>query len=582
MDRFRKEKGAISADGSRNGSGANTPTATDSSAGSIKEDRELIPRAVHTLPEVVAEEEVDDGKLKKGSASFSSSTSSSGHPPAKTQRSGGRGNHERVNHYVWLITCLISISGLNFGLDTGIISGILVSIGPDLGHPLTDSNKELITSITTALALVGGLAAGVGSDKIGRKWLLWLSDATFILGSIVQAVAHNVATIVAGRAILGLGVGMASCACPLLISELAPTHLRGRLVTINVVAITLGQVIAYAIGAGFETMSGGWRYMAGLCAIPAGIQIIALFFLPDSPRQSIVRGQIAQAKKALTKMYPYESDREIDAKIVFIQEEAREHALVLGSHPVMRRFKDLVGIGANRRALIVACGLQLLQQLSGWNTLMYYSATLFQSIGFNNPTAVGLVVSGTNLLGTLFALKYIDIIGRRRILLTSVPGMVLGLLLAAISFHFLTLSTDGRLDPNADYPSTWSGLVIFSIVFYAISYSTGIGNLPWQQGELFPISYRGIATSLATGCNWSSNLVISSTYLSLMSAITPTGAFSLYGGICALGWIFAIFCYPDCSGLSIEETNVVFETGFGIKQAEKMRAEKLAARETEA
>ena len=161
----------------------------------------------------------------------------------------------------------------------------------------------------------------------------------------------------------------ASCACPLLISELAPTHLRGRLVTINVVAITLGQVIAYAIGAGFETMSGGWRYMAGLCAIPAGIQIVALFFLPDSPRQSIVRGQIAQAKKALTKMYPYESDQEIDAKIVFIQEEAREHALVLGSQSVMRRFKDLVGIGANRRALIVACGLQLLQQLSGWNTL---------------------------------------------------------------------------------------------------------------------------------------------------------------------------------------------------------------------
>ena len=102
MDRLRKEMG----DGSRNGSGANTPTATDSSAGSIKEDRELIPRAVHTLPEVDAEE--DDGKPQKGSASFSSSTSS-GHPPSNTKRPGGRGNHERVNHYVWLITCLISI-----------------------------------------------------------------------------------------------------------------------------------------------------------------------------------------------------------------------------------------------------------------------------------------------------------------------------------------------------------------------------------------------------------------------------------------------------------------------------------------
>lgn len=102
----------------------------------------------------------------------------------------------------------------------------------------------------------------------------------------------------------------------------------------------------------------------------------------------------------------------------------------------------------------------------------------------------------------LHSLKYIDIIGRRRILLTSVPGMVIGLLLAAISFHFLTLSTNGRLDPNADYPSTWSGLVIFSIVFYAISYSTGIGNLPWQQGELFPISY--VSLVYLSVVSWSS------------------------------------------------------------------------------
>jgi SP family myo-inositol transporter-like MFS transporter 13 len=119
----------------------------------------------------------------------------------------------------------------------------------------------------------------------------------------------------------------------------------------------------------------------------------------------------------------------------------------------------------------------------------YYSATLFASIGFRNPTAVGLIVSGTNFLGTLFALKYIDIIGRRRILTWSVPGMVIGLLLASISFHFLTINTGGVLDPSADYPSAWSGLVLFSMVFYVLSYATGIGNLPWQQSELFPISY---------------------------------------------------------------------------------------------
>lgn len=101
---------------------------------------------------------------------------------------------------------------------------------------------------------------------------------------------------------------------------------------------------------------------------------------------------------------------------------------------------------------------------------MYYSATLFASIGFNNPTAVGLIVSGTNFIGTLVALKYIDIIGRRRILKFSVPGMTIGLTLAAVAFHFLTINSGGRLDPNVTYPGQWSGLILFAIIFYAASY----------------------------------------------------------------------------------------------------------------
>lgn len=124
---------------------------------------------------------------------------------------------------------------------------------------------------------MGGLAAGVASDKLGRKWLLGGADAFFVLGSVLQAVAHNMGTMVAGRWIIGLGVGMASCVCPLLISELAPTHLRGRLVTINVLGITFGQVVAYGIGAAFENSAGGWRWMCGICAIPGGIQLRMLW-----------------------------------------------------------------------------------------------------------------------------------------------------------------------------------------------------------------------------------------------------------------------------------------------------------------
>ena len=126
---------------------------------------------------------------------------------------------------------------------------------------------------------------------------------------------------------------------------------------------------------------------------------------------------------------------------------------------------------------------------TSFNTLMYYSATLFASVGFKNPTAVGLVVSGTNFIGTLLALKYIDTIGRRRILTLTVPGMVVGLSLAALSFYYLTVNTGGRLDPTASYSRLWSGLVLFSMIFYVFAYATGIGNVPWQQAELFSIVY---------------------------------------------------------------------------------------------
>ncbi|KAL7009025.1 hypothetical protein EMMF5_001222 [Cystobasidiomycetes sp. EMM_F5] len=490
-------------------------------------------------------------------------------------------NNGNASVYLWFLTSMISISGLLFGLDTGIISGILVNIGTGLGHTLTNGDKELIASITTGGALIGGIAAGITSDKIGRRSLLMLADVTFIAGAVIQAVAHNMATMTAGRAILGLGVGMASCVCPLLISEMAPTHLRGRLVTVNVVAITFGQVVAYAIGAAFEKSSGGWRWMSGLCAIPAGVQIIALYFLPDSPRQLVLRNKLVTAKAALHKIYPSEDTTGLDCKISDLQRESHDQGVIFESHPLKRRMRDIVHIGSNRRSLIVACGLQFLQQLSGFNTLMTFSPTLFASMGFDNPTAVGLIVSGTNLLGTLVALKYIDIIGRRRILCFTVPGMVIGLLIASVAFHFLTINTGGKLDPTANYPASWSGLVLFAMVFYVASYSTGIGNVPWQQGELFTIAYtelnrsvlqRGIGTSLATGANWSSNLVISSTYLSLIDAITPTGAFALYGGICLLGFLFVYFCYPETAGLGLEEVQTIFQRGFGIRASAAMRA----------
>ena len=114
------------------------------------------------------------------------------------------------------------------------------------------------------------------------------------------------------------------------------------------------------------------------------------------------------------------------------------------------------------------------------------------------------------------------------------------------------------------------------MIIFVASYATGLGNVPWQQGELFALSVRGIGTSCSTAINWGANLLINSTYLSLMDRITPSGAFGFYAGLCLLGWLFCVFCYPETAGLSLEEVTEVFESGFGVRKSEEMRRQKMA------
>ncbi|KAF5384690.1 hypothetical protein D9757_006243 [Collybiopsis confluens] len=483
---------------------------------------------------------------------------------------------EKTTWFVWILVACASISGLLFGYDTGVISGALVTIGEDLtrGMLLTDGQKEFITSATTLGALLGGLVAGIMSDWSGRKPVLAVADIIFIAGAIVQAACHDVWTMIGGRFLIGWGVGLASCITPLYIQELAPTRLRGRLIVLNVVMITLGQVIAYGIDAGFANVNGGWRWMVGLSCIPAGIQFFVLFLLPESPRILIRRGHVDNTRKIMARIYSTATSKDVELKVKVLQASVRQSIEISNNTTFFQRVKLILSEGVYRRALIVGCGMQAFQQLCGFNTLMYYSATLFQEIGFNQPTAVSLIVSGTNFIFTLVALKWIDQVGRRRIMLWSAPGMILGLTLASIAFHYMTKKTGGLLVENSIYPSSWADVVLFSMIFFVASYAIGIGNVPWQQGELFSLEVRGLGTSLCTATNWAANLLINSTYLSLMAKITPAGAFGFYAGLCLLGWLFCIFCYPETAGLSLEEVVLIFRSGFGIKESQRLRKEK--------
>lgn len=189
---------------------------------------------------------------------------------------------------------------------------------------------------------------------------------------------------------------------------------------------------------------------------------------------------------------------------------------------------------------------------------MYFSATIFTLLGFPIPTLTSLVVAVTNFAFTLIALVYIDRVGRRRILLWSIPFMVLGLLLAGYGFSFIKLSPDSTADPA---PSAHGAalVILVSIMLYVAGYAIGLGNVPWMQSELFTLNVRSLGSGIATATNWGANFAIGLTFLLLMDALTPTWTFVLYAGICAVGYGLIWSFYPETSGLSLEEAAMLLE-----------------------
>jgi SP family myo-inositol transporter-like MFS transporter 13 len=203
---------------------------------------------------------------------------------------------------------------------------------------------------------------------------------------------------------------------------------------------------------------------------------------------------------------------------------------------------------------------------------MYYSATIFSYAGFDNPTLTGLIVSGTNLFFTIVAMFLLDRVGKRRILLLTQPGMILGLALAAVAFSKMTESTGGRLVEGNTYPAQWSNMMLGMMVIFIGFYATGSGNITWTTSELFPLEMRGLGSAILAGGVWAANIVISATFLTLMNRIGPTATFGLYAGICTAGLIFTYFCYPEPSGLSLEEIQVIYKYGFGVGKSREIRA----------
>lgn len=496
---------------------------------------------------------------------------------AGLQANGDSTKGETPTTLVYLLTLASSISGFMFGYDTGYISAALVNVGTDLSNKiLTSGEKELITSATSLGALIGALFGGVGANLFGRKRVLLGSNVFFVVGTIIQLVAKHVWTMIAGRFVLGLGVGVASLIAPLMLSELAPSKYRGRLIVTNCIFITGGQLVAYFINWPLTHVDGGWRVSVGLCMVPAVIQLGFFLYLPDTPRYYVIKGDLERAKQVLRKTHSDSSEVHVEA---LLADMIQSNSTVPGG-PVSQIWNSIKLIHsrpANLRALILACGLQGIQQFTGFNSLMYFSATIFKTIGFENATAVSIIIAATNFVFTLVALCIIDFVGRRRILLFAIPGMCIALVICAIAFHFLGVKfgSDDEVVVETTGISGWGIVVILGMVFYVASYAIGIGNSAWTGVELFSdVNVRSVGGMYAAATNWAGSLVIASTFLTMLENITPPGTFALFAALCFVSFLFVLFLLPEVAGLKLEETTKLLEGGFNVRTARKLSKER--------
>ncbi|KAJ8539784.1 hypothetical protein K7X08_014036 [Anisodus acutangulus] len=535
--------------------------------------------------------------------------------------------------YIMRLALSAGIGGFLFGFDTGVISGALLYIKEDFKEVEKKTwLQELIVSMAVAGAIFGAATGGWLNDRFGRKISILIADVLFFVGSIVMAIAPAPWVIIIGRIFVGLGVGMASMTSPLYISEASPHKIRGALVSTNGLLITGGQFLAYLTNLAFTNVKGTWRWMLGIAALPAVIQLLLMLTLPESPRWLYRKGKVVESREILAKIY---SAEEVEDEMLAMKKSIEEEKAIEGSigSSTFTQIKKAFGSTTCRRALYAGICVQVAQQFVGINTVMYYSPTIMQFAGYaSNRVAMSLslITSGLNAVGSIVSMAFVDKYGRRRLMVISMIGIISCLVALSIVFyqaaahapaisgiesaHFgnntckayanapnpsswncmkcLDKKTDcgfcsntnpyapGACIPKTDAlekacheekrvwytegcPSKFGFLAVIFLGLYIIVYSPGMGTIPWViNSEIYPLKFRGVGGGIAAVSNWTSNLIVSLTFLTLIEHLGSSGTFLLFAGFSFLGLVAIFFIVPETKGMQFEEIEKVLQKGY--------------------
>jgi SP family sugar:H+ symporter-like MFS transporter len=440
-----------------------------------------------------------------------------------------------------------ALGGLLFGYDTGVISGAILFITEDFA--LSPFMQGAVVAALLLGAMVGAAAAGGLSDRMGRRRLIIVAAVTFTVGALAAAAAPGAGALVAARFVLGLAVGSAALVVPLYLSEIAPTKIRGAIASLNQLMIVVGILAAFIVNA-ILASSGDWRLMLGLAAIPSLILLVGMFFMPETPRFLVRTGEEDEARDVLEEVRP--DDERADhpeRKIEEIREvDEREEGGGL----------ELLKAKWVRPALVVAIGLAVLQQLIGINTIIYYAPTTLTSVGYGPESAIyaNLVIGTLNVAATIVAIRIVDRVGRKPMLLAGLVGMVTSLTVLGLSSELLAKPTSAG-DPAAV-------ITLLCLAGFIVSFAATWGPVVWVMlPEVLPLSVRGTAMGVAVCLHWGANFLVSQTFPVMLDSWGAGPVFLGYAGIGVLAFLFVRAVVPETKGRSLEEIEAALQRRSG-------------------
>ena len=440
--------------------------------------------------------------------------------------------------YIALVTIIAALGGLLFGYDTAVIAG---AIGFLQTHFQLDATMKGWAAASALLGCVIGVSfAGIFSDRLGRKTTLVLSGLLFLVSAVGTALPNELSLFVLFRMLGGIGVGVASMASPMYIAEIAPAGIRGRMVSVNQFAIVSGILIIYFVNY-FISLGGdeawnvatGWRWMFASGAIPSGIFLILLFFVPESPRWLVEKGHNAKAKDIL-------------AKVGGVSYAARELSSIEASlAQEVESLGQLFRTGW-RRVMFLGIALAVLQQVTGINVFLYYAPEIFKKLGSGSNAALleTIVVGAVNLSFTIIAIRTVDRIGRKPLMMIGAVGMFISLVAMGLAAQFQVISL-------------W---VLLCILAYIACFALSVGPVTWViLSEIYPTRIRGRALSVATFFLWSANFVVSQTFPmmdenpALIAQFNHGFPFYVYAAFCIVLVLTVWKFFPETKGHSLEE-----------------------------